>query len=108
MAKYNGNNNDNKKDPKPVEYHITTDITENKDHKPSPHIICDGNGNTETLTKNKTNVDKNKAKRKNDSSPLPSPFLRPGETPATTSSVACMPDSPAASAYSPNFVSSYF
>ena len=99
----NSNKNNKNKDSKKMSPNddakkAPPDTNNNKSYLPSPRDNHDGNGTIANVTIG----DDEKAKVKG--TPLPSPFLRPGETPATQS-VARMPETPAAGAYAQGFVS---
>ena len=93
----------NKQDPS-KDKNVVKDDVGDADSKPSPRDKNTGEG------KEKDVIDNKKVKGETISptkpSPPPSPFMRPGETPATT--VARAKSNPAAAAYLPNFVSYFF
>ena len=101
--KDSNNNNKDSKDSKKMSPNddakkAPPDTNNNKSYLPSPR---DNRDDDRTIA-NVTIGDDEKAKVKG--TPLPSPFLRPGETPATQS-VARMPETPAAGSYVQGFVS---
>ena len=102
----NDNNNNKKTDDKkerPTDEGKKTppETNKNKSYLPSPHDNHDGDRKIANVTIGE------EPKATIEGTPLPSPFLRPGETPATQS-VARMPETPAAGAYAQGFVSLYY
>ena len=93
------NNQDPSEDKK-----VVKDDVGDLDSRPSPRDKNTGEGEEKDVIDNKNDEGKTMSPTK--PSPPPSPFLRPGETPATT--VARARSNPAAAAYSPNFVSNFF
>ena len=93
----------NKKDPS-EDKNVVKDDVGDVDSKPSPRDKNTGEGKEKDVIDNKKVEGETISPTK--PSPPPSPFLRPGETPATT--VARARSNPAAAAYSPNFVSYFF
>ena len=83
---------------------VVKDDVEDLDSKPSLREKNTGEGKEKDVIDTKNHESETMSPTK--PSPPPSPFLRPGETPATT--VARARSNPAAAAYSPNFVSNFF
>ena len=97
------NEEKNKKIPS-EDKNVVKDDVGDVDSKPSPRDKNTGEGKEKDVIDNKKVEGETISPTK--PSPPPSPFLRPGETPATT--VARARSNPAAAAYSPNFVSYFF
>ena len=93
----------NKKDPS-EDKNVVKDDVGDVDSKPSPRDKNTGEGKEKDVID--TKKDEGETMSPTKPSPPPSPFLRPGETPAST--VARAKSNPAAAAYLPNFVSYFF
>ena len=83
---------------------VVKDDVEDLDSKPSLREKNTGEGKEKDVIDTKNHESETMSPTK--PSPPPSPFLRPGETPAST--VARAKSNPAAAAYLPNFVSYFF
>ena len=94
------NNQDPSKDKK-----VVKDDVGDLDSKPSPREKNTGEGKGKDIINTKNDESETMSPTK--PSPPPSPFLRPGETPASTVARARAKSNPVAAAYLPNFVS-YF